>query len=1477
MPHINRIRINNVKYNFGTQFYDDFIMRPSCKNMIYDLANGGGKSVLMLLLLQNLIPNCTLDEKQPIEKLFRSQNGSTTIHSLVEWKLDEGDVEHNYKFMTTGFCARKARKDEEDPDSTENAAVEYFNYCIFYREFNDNDIKNLPLTNGKERITYTGLKAYLRELEKKDYGLKVRVFERKGDYQHFISGYGLYESQWEIIRGINKTEGHVRTYFETNYKTTRKVVEELFIEEIIRKSFLNKIEKSQEQDTMAQTLMDIKDKLLELAKRKSEISDYDLQTEVLEGFIQRLQTFKGACLKKERTEQQLIQIYNTQAEAEKEFAKERLKAAQQKLAVEKELWETSRQIETAKIQQESGRMKELESQIGRLLEEAGHLQEKLNFLEESRKEKEAGNLYLDYRQYREESQVIKETLSQMQKGRGSLIKELSGLAASIGLGFQEELEELIKELSAQEDLEAREAKDYRRLEDEERSIDKELAVMEHELCRLESSEKENAKRFEALRGECNILFGADLESLYREKQTRTEDICRMEEKLLKSRNSEAGRIEKLHLKIRELSLELMDAKKKLSEAGDFITEKKEHARRVEALSEAYGVSGCERLKERILQEFAGIEVKKSELSALIKETEDYSGLSEKGIYPGGNRNIRESLIKTKEYIERCHDIPVRLGTDYLNTLDEYEKGEALSRMPALPFALVAERGLPSLLSDTHMGEMGYGEYPVMVVEQKWLEKPQGQREEKNICFFTRLGELYVSPKLWEQEVRRMKRLLEEKQEERKQLAIRQAAVCDDLGFIQEFSAVYGEREQRMWDSYQEAKAQAAALEEAKTAAFASLKELEISMVHIEREQEALQEEKQRSRKEEEALGELMLLSAQESSFFTERSELLEKKHAMEKRHRDVKAHLEAFAARNQARKEKTNNLKNEIKSKEKEWQEVYAPYLAEQSKPVPPVEPPESLESLKLKFKGRKEAYEKEFANGEDKQKLLQNYEKAMEKALQSIAYNGNTLVNLEKAFLEHRIIKTDHEELIRMKQEFHSLEKETKELNRTIHEKQEGKSRLEGSVSRGIKTIVEKYGFYEEIRTDEKNLSRFIDDKTQMLSVLNQDLTRMEAHINKMDENSTEFVAMKKELERMIQEGELDPRHSGELLPEGTDALEAYRKAAPSYRRLLKDIYGRREEFEKDKIRLSDTLSKLNAHDLARELKRNVAAPATARDTEALQDGIRDTINCIALEKDRVEKSIQDMEAMKSHFVDQCLQTCENIKIELERLSKLSTIEMDGENISVISLQIPYKKPEFYHAKMGQYIEALAEKADEYKIPGERLKCIRSGLAWKRLFSVIVTDMNAIRLNLYKRERIKEQSRSLKYEEAVGSTGQSQGIYIQFLIGVINYIASISSAKAEGKGLKKVIFIDNPFGAAKDIYIWEPIFKLLKVNNVQLIVPCRGATPAITARFDVNYILGQKMSEGKQQTVVVDYFSSVKQDEIEYTAMEYEQQVLFE
>ena len=105
----------------------------------------------------------------------------------VEWKLDDYLVKDDYRYMLTGFCARKAKDDENQNAAGDAAAIEYFNYVIFYRHYNDNDIVNLPLSDGKERITWPGLKNYLRNLSRKDYQLQVHLFERKGEYQRFIS------------------------------------------------------------------------------------------------------------------------------------------------------------------------------------------------------------------------------------------------------------------------------------------------------------------------------------------------------------------------------------------------------------------------------------------------------------------------------------------------------------------------------------------------------------------------------------------------------------------------------------------------------------------------------------------------------------------------------------------------------------------------------------------------------------------------------------------------------------------------------------------------------------------------------------------------------------------------------------------------------------------------------------------------------------------------------------------------------------------------------------------------------------------------------------------------------------------------------------------------------------------------------------------------------------------------------------------
>ena len=535
----------------------------------------------------------------------------------------------------------------------------------------------------------------------------------------------------------------------------------------------------------------------------------------------------------------------------------------------------------------------------------------------------------------------------------------------------------------------------------------------------------------------------------------------------------------------------------------------------------------------------------------------------------------------------------------------------------------------------------------------------------------------------------------------------------------------------------------------------------------------------------------------------------------------------------------------------------------------------ENIREITGRFAGLKDILMNKNADLTDKEALKSHLEASMKKCIDSIIYRGEEPEKLKELYLQGKISVSSQEKLHEISDELTELNKQYNDSDRELGMQEAMLNRLEGSVSYAISQIEERYGTYEEFECDDPDV--YVKNNTVITRELEDGIKKEAAAGKKLENELKDIQVCRKDIERIMSGAGINI--PDEEILKKTDIKyqdynnlnKEYEQTAKEYSAILKLEYKKTDEFVKYKSKLIDSLKSYNAEDLAVQISMSVNMPKDEQQTSALIASLDETNSYIELEKTRVHKGIEDMERIKDNFENRCIQTCSNIRTELERLPKLSHIKMDKEDISIIGLNIPYVKESVYKERMSEYIDETIEAAESFKDPEERFRYIRNRLTWKRLFSVIVTDMNSIRINLYKRERIKDQSRYLRYEEAVGSTGQSQGIYIQFLIAIINYISNINTVM-DGGIVGNTIFIDNPFGAAKDIYIWEPIFKLLKANHIQLIVPARGATPAITARFDVNYILGQKMADNRQQTVVVDYYSNVKQQELEYTRMNYEQ-----
>lgn len=77
--------------------------------------------------------------------------------------------------------------------------------------------------------------------------------------------------------------------------------------------------------------------------------------------------------------------------------------------------------------------------------------------------------------------------------------------------------------------------------------------------------------------------------------------------------------------------------------------------------------------------------------------------------------------------------------------------------------------------------------------------------------------------------------------------------------------------------------------------------------------------------------------------------------------------------------------------------------------------------------------------------------------------------------------------------------------------------------------------------------------------------------------------------------------------------------------------MYDKREQFEKEKQMLIDLLVQMNSHALADEMRSNIILPEGIDEADRLINALKEIVDCIMLERERVLKSIEDMEKSRT------------------------------------------------------------------------------------------------------------------------------------------------------------------------------------------------------------------------------------------------------
>ena len=218
MAKIGKIRFVNFTYNDNRHIYDQTLNFYNGVDTLLNLQNGGGKTVLVQMMMQPVIPKQKLKDR-----LFKSYftNAKTPVYIMIEWILDDSS-----KRVLTGIGIKKVlSKNIED----ESDNIKVITFISEYEEESNFDIKNIELLEEERGIVrlieFDKVVRNLSNAEKE--GNNIWLFrwdlpDEKKEYARRLLTYKINQLEWKnLMVKINEAEAGLNSFFnDSGIKST---------------------------------------------------------------------------------------------------------------------------------------------------------------------------------------------------------------------------------------------------------------------------------------------------------------------------------------------------------------------------------------------------------------------------------------------------------------------------------------------------------------------------------------------------------------------------------------------------------------------------------------------------------------------------------------------------------------------------------------------------------------------------------------------------------------------------------------------------------------------------------------------------------------------------------------------------------------------------------------------------------------------------------------------------------------------------------------------------------------------------------------------------------------------------------------------------------------------------------------------------------------------------------------------------------
>jgi len=227
MSKINCLRVINLNYNNNTIRIEDETFRFEGENTLLSLQNGGGKSVLVQMMIAPFVRKRYRDTPDREFAGFFTTNRPTFI--LTEWILDG-----RAGYVLVGMMVRQKQALQDDDTQDE---LDMVNFIHEYDKPNEFDIHNLPIieVSGKEK-RLKGFEACKRMFDeaRKKVGLAFQYYDmnqpiQQKKYFERLKEFQINHTEWEnIIKKINLKESGLSEFFK-DAKDEAGLVEKWFL------------------------------------------------------------------------------------------------------------------------------------------------------------------------------------------------------------------------------------------------------------------------------------------------------------------------------------------------------------------------------------------------------------------------------------------------------------------------------------------------------------------------------------------------------------------------------------------------------------------------------------------------------------------------------------------------------------------------------------------------------------------------------------------------------------------------------------------------------------------------------------------------------------------------------------------------------------------------------------------------------------------------------------------------------------------------------------------------------------------------------------------------------------------------------------------------------------------------------------------------------------------------------------------------